>query len=116
MAVALWIAFERTAAYGIDSVRPEDWNHAKQLLRADEEIRRKNPSAVMESDDVIALQQPDAAAFIRARLDEVLRAYADEVDVDDADKVYDLMLIEVLALSYAVRAPTQGTPPPVAPS
>jgi hypothetical protein len=116
LAVALWIAFERTAVHGLDGVRPEDWNHAKQLLRTDEEIRRRNPNTVMESDDVIAAQQPDAAAFVRKRLDEVLRAYADEIDVDDVDKVYELMLIEVLALSYAVRAPTQGTPPPVPPS
>jgi hypothetical protein len=116
IAVALWLAFERTATNGIDAIRPEDWNHAKQLLRADEEIRRRNPGAVMESDDVIAVQQPDVTAFVRERLNEVLRAYADEVDVDDVDKVYELMLIEVLALSYAVRPPRKGTPPPVAPS
>jgi hypothetical protein len=110
LAVCIWSAFERTAPYGINLVSEDDWNHADQLLRADAELRKRSPNAVMESDDVIAVQQPDIAAFMRERLDEVLRIYADEVDVDDVDVVYELLLVQVLALSYAVRAPPRLTP------
>ena len=38
-------------------------------------------------------------------VDAALEANASEVDVDDVHVIYQVVLVEILALSYAVRAP-----------
>ena len=38
-------------------------------------------------------------------LDTALEAHAGEVDVDDVHAIYRVVLIEVFALSYAVKPP-----------
>lgn len=51
------------------------------------------------------MEQPDVLAFVQEHLDAALEANANEVDVDDVHTIYRVVLIEVLALSYAVRPP-----------
>jgi DNA-binding protein Fis len=57
------------------------------------------------------MEQPDILGFIHEHLDAALDANANEVDVDDVRTVYQMVLVEVLALSYAVRAPANWTMP-----
>ena len=52
------------------------------------------------------MEQPDVLAFVQEHLDAALEANANEVDVDDVHEIYRVVLIEVLALSYAVRPPS----------
>jgi DNA-binding protein Fis len=64
-----------------------------------------DPEEPLETDDVIALEQPDLMGFVREHLDATLESHAQHIDVDDVSQVYQLVLIEVLALSYAVARP-----------
>lgn len=103
--LAVWLAFDRHAGARLRVLTESELERAENLLAADEELRRNDPSVVPESDDIVAVQQPDAAAFVRAKVDETLREYAAVVDVDDVDAVYRMILAELLALSYAVIEP-----------
>lgn len=49
--------------------------------------------------------------LIKKHIDAALEANATEVDVDDVHAIYRLVLIEILALSYAVRAPSNWVMP-----
>lgn len=105
LSMLVWLAFEHAAQGGIRIVQEEDWEHAEQVLKVDEDLRKDDPRAVIESDDIIAMHQPDIARFVRERVEATVRAYEDEIDMDDVDAVYRLVLVEVLALSYAVLPP-----------
>ena len=83
----------------------------EESLQLDEQIRLSDPAEAIDSDDVIAMEQPHALSFIHEHIDAALEANANEVDVDDVHGIYRLVLIEVLALSYAVKAPPSWTAP-----
>ena len=62
------------------------------------------------TEDVIAMEQPELMRFIGEHLEAALETEADTADVDAIHEVYRLLLIEVLALSYAVQpSPTDPT-------
>jgi hypothetical protein len=105
LGLTLWLAFSMFAGARLGVVREEDCDAAQKLLEVDEQLRRDDPRIVMESDDVVAAQQPAIACFVQARLDDTLAVFADEIDVDDVDVVYRMALVEALVLSYAVAAP-----------
>jgi len=107
LAVTIWNAFRLTAGDRLRRVSQEDCRSAEQLLRADEELRRDNAKVVLESEDIIAMHQPDIARFIRDRIEDTMMTLADQVDVDDIDAVYRMLLVEVLVLSYAVQPPEE---------
>jgi len=109
MALTVWMAFSSFAGSRLRRVQEGDIRNVEGLLHADEEIRRDDPRALVESDDVIAAQQPAVASMLRARLDETLARYARNIDVDDVDRMYEMVLAEVLVLSYAVEAWQPGS-------
>jgi hypothetical protein len=76
-----------------------------ESLKLDEQIRLSDPAEAVDSDDVVAMEQPHVLAFVHEHVDAALEANASEVDVDDVHAIYRLVLVEVLALSYAVRPP-----------
>ncbi len=86
-------------AIGIDSVQ--------EALELDEQIRGADPVEAVDSDDVVAMEQPHVLDFVNEHIDAALDVHAGEVDVDAVHKMYRAILIEVLALSYAV-APAAG--------
>ncbi len=75
-------------------------------MTLDEELRRADPAEALDSDDVIAMEQPYLLEFVHEHVDATLEAHAEEVDVDDIHIVYRTVLIEILALSYAVQRPS----------
>jgi hypothetical protein len=107
LALLVWLAFEDASSAGIKVVEPSDWDHAEQWLQIDEDLRKGDPKAMIESDDIIASQQPEIARCVRERIDATVQAFADEIDLDDVDAVYRMVLVEVLALSYALRPPSE---------
>jgi hypothetical protein len=104
LALVVWRSFEHAAAGQLRVVQPADWELAEQFLRVDEELRKRDASAVVESDDVVAVLQPELAAYVRERVEATVRG-CEELDLDDVDAVYRLILVQVLALSYAVEPP-----------
>lgn len=105
LALAVWLAFEQVHGAHIEEVTDDELAATDELLTLDEELRRSDPAEALDSDDVIAMEQPDLLDFIHEHVDATLEAHAEDVDVDDVHTVYRLVLVEILALSYAVERP-----------
>jgi hypothetical protein len=99
LTLAIWLAFERNFEGRLGQVLEEELVGAEQSLALDEELRRVDPAEAVDSDDVVAMEQPDLLSFVHEHLDNALEAHAGEVDVDDVHTIYRVVLIEVLALS-----------------
>ncbi len=106
LALTVWLSFERAHGEALRTVLESDISATDQLLSLDEELRRTHPDEALDSDDVIAMEQPHLLEFVHEHIDATLEAHADEIDVDDVHAVYRTVLVETLALSYAVRLPT----------
>lgn len=106
LSLAVWLAFEQAHGEHLDEIADAELNATEELLTLDEELRRADPAEALDSDDVIAMEQPHLVEFVHEHVDATLEAHADEVDVDDVHVVYRVVLIEILALSYAVRRPS----------
>jgi hypothetical protein len=78
---------------------------AIDTLSADEELRANDPTEVLESDDVVAMGQPIVLNYVQHHFDEALAQADDDVDLEAFDVVYRAILVEVIALSHAVRSP-----------
>lgn len=102
--LATYLAFERAFGASIDRVTEVNIESAQASLGLDEEIRMADPAEVVESDDVIAMDQPHLVAFIQDHVEAALEAHANAVDVDEVHAIYRAVLVEVLCLSYAVQS------------
>lgn len=109
LSLSIWLSFEHMAVHGLCTISAEAWDYAEQILKLDENLRQRDPGALFESDDVIAAHQPDIAVFARERIQEAIQQ-SDGSIVDEMDAIYRLVLVEVLALSYAVRPPPNRLP------
>jgi hypothetical protein len=105
LTLAIWLAFDEVFGQDLEEVTDTALAGVEESLNLDEQIRLTDPAEAVDSDDVIAMEQPDLLAFVQEHLDAALEANAHEVDVDDVHAIYRVVLIEVLALSYAVRPP-----------
>ncbi len=105
LALAVWLAFEQVHGDHINEVTEEELGATDELLSLDEDLRRSDPAEALDSDDVIAMEQPDLLEFVHEHVDATLEAHAEDIDVDDVHAVYRLVLVEILALSYAVARP-----------
>ena len=105
LALSSWIAFEHATDRSIDEVDTLAVAGAAESLRLDEELRRVDAAEVVDSDDIIAMEQPHLVKFVNEHIDAALAAHADEADVDAVHAAYRAVLITILALSYAVRVP-----------
>lgn len=105
LGLSVWLAFERTFPGELEQVDEVALASVEQALTLDEEIRVADPAEVMDSDDVIAMEQPHLVKFVLDHIDAALESHADDVDVDDVHAIYRIVLVEILALSYAVKPP-----------
>lgn len=111
LTLAIWLAFDAVFAGALDEVSETALTGVEESLQLDEQIRLSDPAEAVDSDDVVAMEQPHVLAFVHEHLDAALEANASEVDVDDVHGIYRVVLIEVLALSYAVRPPSNFVAP-----
>lgn len=108
LTVAVWEFFSRAFGDRISAVDADAVRLVQEALTVDQELRRSNAIEPLESDDVVALQQPHVMEFVRAQLDSTLApedGEATDVAIDCVDRVYEMILVVVLALSRAVSAP-----------
>lgn len=105
LTLSVWLAFERNFEGRLEEVTSQQLAAAEESMELDEELRRLDPAEAVDTDDVIAMEQPDVIGFVQEHLDTALGAHGGLVDVDDVDVIYRVVLVEVLALSYAVRPP-----------
>lgn len=111
LTLAIWLAFDRVFSADLGEVTETALRGVEEALQLDEQIRLSDPAEAVDSDDVVAMEQPDVLTFVHEHVDAALEANADEVDVDDVHAIYQVVLIEVLALSYVVRPPSNWAMP-----
>jgi hypothetical protein len=105
LTLAVWLAFEQAHGEHINEVSQEELVATEELLTLDEELRKNDPAEALDTDDVVAMEQPTVVSFVHEHVDGTLEAHAEAIDVDDVHVVYRLVLIEILTLSYAVEQP-----------
>jgi hypothetical protein len=93
-------ALARISDTALDSV--------EQALALDEQLRRDDPVEAVDSDDVVAMEQPHVVAFVHEHIEAALELHGAEADVDAVHAMYRMILVETLALSYA--ASPEGDP------
>lgn len=111
LTIALWLAFDHSFGSELGEVSETALAGVEDALLLDEQIRLSDPAEAVESNDVIAMEQPHALAFVHEQIEEALGEAIGPIDVDDVHAIYRLVLIEVLALSYSVRPPANLTLP-----
>ena len=105
LSLAVWMAFEGTFGTRLGEVSEQDLEATSQSIAFDEELREDAPEEAVDTDDVVAMEQPEVVEFIREHIDVALETNAASVKVDEVDAVYRLVLLEVVALSHAVETP-----------
>lgn len=111
LTLSVWLSFDATFGTDLREVTETDLNSVEEALSLDEQLRLSDPAEALDSDDVIAMEQPHVLTFVNDHIDAALEANGHEADVDDVHSIYRVVLIEVLALSYAVRAPSNWSMP-----
>jgi hypothetical protein len=110
LAVAVFVGFESFAGSALRSLSREAVAAADLALAADEELRRSDPQDALDSEDIVAIDQPALMAFVNEHIERTLEQHALDVDVDDVDVVFRAILVEILALSQAVAPPPGYAP------
>lgn len=105
LTLAVWMAFEHAHGEYIAEVSEDELHATDELLELDEQLRRSDPVETLDSDEVVAMEQPHVLEFVHEHLDATLESHAESIDVDDVHAVYRVVLVEVLSLSYAVTRP-----------
>ncbi len=114
LTVAVWEFFHQAFGDRLLTVDSDVVRVVQEALSVDQELRRTNAIEPLESDDVVALQQPHVMEFVREQLESTLAPEDGEdsdVEIDCIDRVYEMILVVVLALSRSVSAPA-GTSGP----
>jgi len=114
LSVAVFMAFEALPTGVLRSASADAVASADAALGADEELRRADPVDALDSEDIVAIEQPALVAFVNRQIGLALEKHAESVDVDDVASVFRSILVEILVLSQAV-APPDGVAPAVEP-
>ena len=112
LSVTVYMAFREAFPTRLAEIGPSELQLAEDLLAADEELRAADPTEVLDSDDLLAMDQPSVLAFVKHHVDEALQQGDEGVNFEELDRIYRAMLVQVIALSHAVRSPTGELGPP----
>ena len=116
LTLAIWLAFSNaySASAGSSSRRGQlrvvddlALSSVEEALALDEKLRGEDPYEAVDSDDVVGMEQPFVLRFIHDHIDAALDVHAGEADVEAVHAIYRLLIVELLALSYAV-VPADG--------
>lgn len=104
LVLTVWLAFDHAHGSLLDEVSAESISATQELLTLDEELRDADPEETLASDDVVRMEQPALLAFVHENLDAAMDNQ-DDLDDEDVDKIYRVVLVQVLVLSYAISRP-----------
>ncbi len=103
--VTVYRAFREAFPTRLGEVDESALEIALDTLRTDEQLRAADPLEVLDSDDVVAMGQPAVLGFVQHHLEEAIAQSGGDSDLEDIDRIYRAILIEVIALGSAVSAP-----------
>lgn len=111
LTLAVWLGFEMAFKGRLGTVDESHLAATRTALAVEEELRASHAEEPLDLEDVVALEQPHALAFMNEHLEAALEttsvAEDREVDLDDVHVVYRMVVVAVLALSHAVTGPGQ---------
>ena len=110
LVVTVYMAFREAFPTRLDEVDETNLKLAIDMLAADEELRANDPTELMESDDIVAMGQPVLLHFVQHHLDQALTQGGEDPDLEAFDHIYRAILVEVIALTHAVRSPDGSSP------
>jgi hypothetical protein len=105
LGLTIYKAFEDSFGTMLQTISGLAFTSVEEALALDEQLRGSDPIEAVDSDDVVAMEQPHIVAYIHEHVETALDVHADEADVDAVHAIYRALLVEVLALSYAVMPP-----------
>lgn len=105
LAVAVFMAFESSPGIRLRGSTEDDVAAVDASLGADEELRRGDPMDALDSEDIVAIEQPALVAFVNEHVGLTLEKHAGSIDVDHVAVVFRAILVEILALSHSVLPP-----------
>lgn len=105
LVVTVFRAFQEAFPTRLGEVDDDGLTAALTALETDEELRASDPSEGLDSDDVIAMGQPTLIEFVQHHMHEALEQAGDEANLEELDRIYRAVLIEIIALTHAVASP-----------
>jgi hypothetical protein len=105
LAVTVYLAFREAFPTRLAEIDESALGVARDTLSTDEQLRANDPLEVLESDDVVAMGQPVVLEYVQHHLTEALEQAGDAADLEELDRIYRAILVEVIALSHAVTGP-----------
>src|SRR5688500_828806 len=105
LVVTVYLAFHEAFPTRLREVDDGSLQAAIDALEADEELRADDPSELIESADVVAMGHPVVLRYVQHYLQEALGQAGEEADLEELDRIYRVVLVEVIVLSHAVSAP-----------
>jgi len=109
--VTVFLAFQEAFPRRMGAVAEAELNIAGEMLAVDEALRAEDPSEIMDSDDVVAMGQPSILSYVQHHVAEALEQGDGDVDLEQLDRVYRAVLVEVIALGQGVISPSGGVGP-----
>lgn len=105
LSLSVWMAFDRAHGPAQGMVTQAGFDSTSELVKLDEKLRQNAQYEALETDDVIAMEQPALMRFIHEQMTTTLELQSTHIEADHLARVYRTILVEILALSYAVRTP-----------
>jgi hypothetical protein len=89
----------------MDPISIDELRSTTELFALDQDLRGDTSNDRLDTDDVVAMEQPALVEFVHESIQATLRAHGGDLDSDEMGEIYRMLLIQILALSYAVRSP-----------
>lgn len=105
LSVSIWAAFDKTLGTALDAISEEELRSTTELFALDQDLRGETAGDSLDTSDVIFMEQPALVEFVHESIQTTVRANDSKLNRDDIRQIYQMLLIEILALSYAVRSP-----------
>lgn len=105
LSVSIWAAFNQTLGTSLDSISVEELRSTAELFALDQDLREERPQESLDTSDVIFMEQPALVEFVHESIQGTVRANNGQLDQEEVRQIQQMLLIEILALSYAVRSP-----------
>lgn len=106
LSLSIWLAFDRVHGAAVQVVTEGELHSTRELMSLDEALRMAEPQEALETVDVIGMEQPALIEFIHQHLEATLDIRHTAIDANELQLIYRTILVEVLALSYAVQTPS----------
>lgn len=103
--IAVFMAFREAFPTRLRAIDEGALQMAIDTLAADEELRANDPTEILESDDVVAMGQPSMISFVQHHVQEAIEQSEGDLNVEELDRIYRGVLVQVIALSHAVASP-----------